>query len=123
MALTRQLVRREQQEVIAPMWAEMTTSASGFVGSASNEAKNPVDPESPTFLDVVPYGSVATYEDRDSFSFGSANSPKGVFPVWWGETESSGTPVAFYGPSTRLSLVRIPLRTRAVLFAQFGTIY
>jgi hypothetical protein len=120
---SRLLVRREQQEVIAPMWAEMSNFAAGFVDSASNEAKNPVDPESPTFLDVVPNGSVANYADRDRFSFGWSHSPKGVFPVWWGETESSGNPAALYGPSTRLSLVRIPLRTRAALFAQFGTIY
>jgi len=120
---SRLLVRREQQEVIAPMWAEMANFAAGFVGSASNEAKNPVDPESPTFLEVVPNGSVANYADRDRFSFGWSHSPKGVFPVWWGETESSGNPTAFYAPSTRLGLVRIPLRTRAALFAQFGTIY
>ena len=120
---SRALVLREQQEVIAPMWAEMVVFDSGFVGSASNGAKNPVDPESPTFLEVVPNGSVANYVDRDRYSFGWTNSPKGVFPVWWGETESSGNPTAFYGPSTRLGLVRIPLRTRAALFSQFGTIY
>lgn len=120
---SRRLVRREQEEVIAPMWSDIMSTASGFATIASGEAKNPVDPASPTFHQVVPGGSVANYPDRSRFSFGWANSPKGVFSVWWGETESSGTPAAFYGASERLGLVRIPLRTRAALFAQFGTIY
>jgi hypothetical protein len=123
------------------MWIAIMNTASGFATIASNEAKNPVDPASATFRQVVPYGSVpvppgapehqpsvANYPDRDRFSFGwidknGVQRSQGVFPVWWGETESSGNPTAFYGASTRLGLVRIPLRTRAALFAQFGTIY
>lgn len=138
---SRGLVFREQSEVIVPMWTAIMNTASGFAAIASNEAKNPVDPDSATFRQMVPYGSVpvpsgspeyqssvANYPDRDRFSFGwidknGVHRPQGVFPVWWGETESSGNPTAFYGPSTRLSLVRVPLRARAALFAQFGIIY
>ena len=120
---SRGLVRREQQEVIAPMWSDIMNTTSGFATIASGEAKNPVDPASPTFHQVVPGGSVANYPDRSRFSFGWSYSPKGVFPVWWGETERSGTSAAFNGATERISMVRIPLRTRAALFAQFGTIY
>lgn len=105
------------------MWSDIINTASGFATITSDEAKKPVDPASPTFHQVVPGGNVANYPDRSRFSFGWANSTKGVFPVWWGETESSGAPVTSYDASTRLGLVRIPLRARAALFAQFGTIY
>lgn len=66
------------------MWADIMSTASGFATIASGEAKNPVDPASSKFHQVVSGGNVANYPDRSRFSFGWANSPKGVFPVWWG---------------------------------------
>ena len=116
------LVRREQEEVIEPMWSRIQTIASGFLEVASGEAKNPADPNSPKFRDVVPGGNVVTYADRNKFSFGWGGSPqgsKGVFPVWWGTVASSGTPIANYNAATRLNLVKIPLKQRAELFAKF----
>ncbi len=113
---TRNLVRREQEEVIEPMWAELRTGHPLFVAAAPGKARNPVDFGSPTFLQVVPEGNIDLYLDRDRFAFGWAGNPNGVFPVWWGTVQHSGG--ASFGPPDRLSLVRVPLRDRATLYAE-----
>jgi len=105
------LVEREQLHIIEPMWADLDANRQWFIGTMSQKAKNPVDPDNSPFLTVVPGGSVRNYADRSSFAFDGAH---GVFPVWWGDASLATS--GLLTTTTRVNLVKIPLTTRGPLF-------
>ncbi len=126
--VTKELTNREQRQIIKPMWDYLDLNSSGVVSAITNAARNVVDPDSPTFLNVISElnptkkaedirASVA--DQRMQYSFDSTNHS--VFPIWWGFANThAGPPLDSAG---RLALVQIPFAQRATVFSSLGYIY
>lgn len=123
-AITKRLTTREQTEIIVPMWAYLDNSHAGAVTVITNNAKNVVDPASPTFLDVMQ----ALHGPGDAYDYKSSNadlrmeysfdSPQhSVFQIWWGNAANSGG--SYLNTAGRLGLVQDALQNRASLFTTF----
>jgi hypothetical protein len=96
------LLQREQQQVLANGYSQLTAMSNSVTWAMSEFAKNPV-PSGPDFITLEPGGNIANYPDRWNWI---TNSSNGMWPLW------TSTPV-----NTQLQWVKVPLTTYATNYA------
>ncbi|MGH7951534.1 MAG: hypothetical protein ACREFE_06405, partial [Limisphaerales bacterium] len=92
------LLQREQQQILADGYQQLTTMSNLVTWGMSQFAKNPV-PGGPDFITLEPSGNIADFDARWDWITHSGN---GVWPLWVGTALT-----------TQLQWVEIPLTTFA----------